>query len=68
MTIDQIKAIEPDTEAFEVAVDLLSDLVADGDKSAEPVLMYALQRNADFIRSAVFWGHAKDLNTFPKRA
>jgi len=54
MTIDQITAIEPNTEAFEAAVDLLSDLVADGDKSAEPVLMYALQRNADFIHSAMF--------------
>jgi hypothetical protein len=49
ITIETIAALAPNTEAFEAAVEALSDACEAGDKAAGRVLMFALQRNEDFI-------------------
>lgn len=49
ITIETIAALVPNTEAFEAAVEALSDVCEAGDKAAGRVLMFALQRNEDFI-------------------
>ena len=54
MTIAEAALIPWNTEEFEVAVESLSEAVADGDKAAEPVLAYLLQRNDDSLMGARF--------------
>ena len=54
MTIDDAKAIPVNTDEFDAAVDLLSEACESGDKNAERVLAFMLQRNDDFLRGKVF--------------
>jgi hypothetical protein len=54
MTIEEAAKIAPNTDEFEAAVDAVSDLAATGDKAAGKVLMFLLQRNNDFIHSAIY--------------
>jgi len=49
ITIETVAALVPNTEAFEAAVEALSDACEAGDKAAGRVLMFALQRNEDFL-------------------
>jgi hypothetical protein len=52
MTIEEASKIPANTEEFEAAVDLLSDLAEAGDKDAAKVLKYLLMRNDDFCITA----------------
>lgn len=54
LTIEAAAKIPANTEAFEAAVDAMSDLAETGDKEAGKVLLFLLQRNDDFIIKTIY--------------
>jgi len=54
LTIEAAAKIPANTEAFEAAVDAMSDLAETGNKEAGKVLMFLLQRNDDFIIKTIY--------------